>query len=236
VTFESPTLLELKNVGFSYRQRRSMFRTSSYEALRGVKCSVAKGETVGIVGRNGCGKSTLLRVIAGIYKADSGTILRHCRSISLLSLSLGFDPELTGRENAVIAGLLQGASRQQVDQELDEIMAFSEIGKFVDEPIKTYSTGMRARLGFSVAIKLRTELLLLDEILSVGDAHFRQKAEKAMIDRIRSDQTVIMVSHSLPQTRRLCNRVIWLDRGKVKLQGDPDSVIDAYEEALGVKE
>jgi lipopolysaccharide transport system ATP-binding protein len=195
---------------------------------------VAAGETVGIIGRNGCGKSTLLKVVAGIFKPDSGVLARNCSSVSLLSLSLGFDPELTGRENAILAGMLQGATREQVEQGLDEILAFSELGSFVDEPIKTYSTGMRARLGFSVAITLKTELLLIDEILGVGDAYFRQKAERAMVERISSDQTVLMVSHSLPLTLRLCNRVIWVDKGCVREQGEPATVIEHYEEVMGV--
>ena len=227
-------ILELKNVEFSYRQRRSFFQYSSYRAINGVSFSVNRGETVGIIGRNGCGKSTLLRVIAGIFKPDDGVLMRNCDGVSLLSLSLGFDPQLTGRENAVIAGMLQGASRDQVENELGDILEFSELGHFIDEPIKTYSTGMRARLGFSIAITLRTDLLLVDEVLGVGDLRFREKAEKAMIDRISSSQTVLLVSHSLHQTGRLCDRVIWLDKGRVREQGDPATVIESYEEAMGV--
>jgi lipopolysaccharide transport system ATP-binding protein len=234
MTAAADRILELEGVEFSYKQRHALFRYSSFKAIRGATFSVRRGETVGIIGRNGCGKSTLLRVIAGIFRPDAGTLNLNCGGVSLLSLSLGFDPELSGRENAVIAGMLQGAGRRQVESELDRILEFSELGAFIDEPLRTYSTGMRARLGFSVAISLRTDLLLVDEILSVGDAQFRKKAEKAMVGRISSNQTVLMVSHSLPQIRRLCDRVVWLERGQAKLVGEPGEVISAYEEAMGV--
>jgi lipopolysaccharide transport system ATP-binding protein len=229
VSASGETILELKDVKFSYRQQRSFFRRFDYPAIRGVSFSVERGKTVGIIGPNGCGKSTLLRVIAGIFKPDEGVVFRHDAGVALLSLSLGFDPQLTGRENAIIAGMFQGASRKQMESELAAIMEFSQLGSFFDEPIKTYSTGMRARLGFSVAITLKTDLLLIDEILSVGDLRFREKAEKAMIERITSDQTVIMVSHSMAQTARLCDQVVWLDEGCVRAVGDSGSITSRYE-------
>lgn len=222
-------ILELRNVHFSYTQGHSIGRRRKYPAIRGVSLKVFRGETVGIIGRNGCGKSTLLRLIAGIYRPDAGHIDRHCSRISMLSLALGFDPQLSGRENAVLSGMLSGSSRQQVEAELDEIMRFADLGSFANEPIKTYSTGMRARLGFAVALKLRTDLMLLDEILSVGDVRFRSKAEAAMSDRINSDQTVIMVSHSIPQLRNFCDKVVWLGKGEVLAIGDPEAVTAQYE-------
>ena len=226
------TILELDDVRFSYRVRKGLFRHVSYPAVRGVSFDVRRGESLGIIGRNGCGKSTLLKVIAGIFRPDAGAIRRHCSRISLLSLSLGFDPELTGVENGVIAGMLLGASRARVNEELEEIIAFSELGQAIHDPIKTYSTGMRARLGFSVALKLKAELMLVDEVMGVGDAKFREKAEEAMRERISSDQTVIMVSHSLKQTKKLSDRVVWIDEGRVRGQGAPADVIDEYQEAL----
>lgn len=222
-------LLRLEHVDFSYRQRHSLFRVSDYPAIRDVSFSIERGESIGIIGRNGCGKSTLLRVIAGIYQPDNGAVVRACKNISLLSLSLGFDPLMSGRENAIIAGMLQGSSRADVEARLDEIIEFAELGAFIDEPIRTYSTGMRSRLGFSVAITLRTELLLIDEVLSVGDAHFKQKAEAVMVNRINSDQTVILVSHATTQVQKLCSRVIWMEQGSVREIGDPESIIQHYE-------
>ena len=221
-------VLEVENLRFSYMIRHSIFRKRSYPAIQGVSFSISSGETVGIIGRNGCGKSTLLRLIAGIYRPDDGYVKRHCKRVSLLSLALGFDPELTGRDNAVLSGMLSGSSRVKVESEMDHIIEFADLGAFIDEPIKTYSSGMRARLGFSVALKLQTDLLLLDEVLSVGDANFRAKAEKAMKERINSQQTVLMVSHSFGQLCELCNRVIWIDKGKIRAFGDPKELTKEY--------
>jgi lipopolysaccharide transport system ATP-binding protein len=229
-------ILELQNVRFVYKQRRSFLGRSEFQAIRDVSFTVERGETVGIIGRNGSGKSTLLRIIAGIFRPDGGKIIQHCEKVSLLSLSLGFDPELSGRDNAVISGMLSGSSRKEVTAELAEIVEFAELGEFIDEPIKTYSTGMRARLGFSVALKLQTDLMLLDEVLSVGDIHFRQKAEKAMIDRISSDQSVILVSHSLDQAQRLCDRLIWLEQGVVYDSGEPAILVEKYQRAMKLNE
>ena len=147
---------------------------------------------------------------------------------ALLSLSLGFDPELSGRDNAIISGMLLGGRKKDVLNKLDEIIAFSELKDFIDKPIKTYSNGMRSRLGFSVALKMRSELLLIDEVLSVGDGKFRHKAETAMVNKIGSNQTVVLVSHSMGQVRKLCDRVLWLDAGKVKTIGAPNSVLSEY--------
>jgi len=229
---ERRPVLEARDVHFAYRQRQSLLRSREYPAIRGVSFTIFEGETVGVIGRNGCGKSTLLRLVAGIYQPDAGEVRSHCPRVSLLSLSLGFDPQLTGRENAVLSGMLSGSTRSQVESELDEIIRFAELGRFIDEPIKTYSTGMRSRLGFAVALKLRTDLMLLDEVLSVGDQAFREKAEKAMVDRINSKQTVLLVSHSLPQTQALCDRVIWLDKGCVVEVGEPDEVIARYQDSF----
>jgi lipopolysaccharide transport system ATP-binding protein len=221
-------ILELDNVGFYYRQRQSFFRHSTFTALEQVSFSVTHGETIGIVGRNGSGKSTLLRIIAGIFDPTKGVVRRHCQRISLLSLALGFDLELDGVANAIISGMLLGSTRSQVEHELEEIIEFAELAEFIHKPIKTYSTGMRARLAFSVALFMRTDLLLIDEVLVVGDAQFRQKAEKAMRTRLGENQSVIIVSHSLAQLSLLCDRVAWLEHGKLKAFGTSQTVLDQY--------
>lgn len=231
----SANVLELINVSFRYKKRQSFFRHSYFTAVNQVSFNVKKGETLGIIGENGCGKSTLLRVLAGIYRADSGEVKRFCNSVSILSLALGFDARLTGRDNALIGGMLLGARKEKVLQSLDEIIAYSELGHFIDEPIKTYSTGMRARLGFSIALKMKAELLLIDEVMAVGDIKFRKKTEQAMVNKINSDQTVVIVSHSLGYVDKLCNRAIWLHEGEVKQIGASDVVINAYKQYFGSK-
>ena len=221
-------VMELNNVSVRYKSRKSFFRHDYFTALEDVSFTIKKGETLGIIGTNGCGKSTLLKVLANIFGVDGGKVTWHCRQVSLLALALGFDAELTGRDNAVISGMFLGGRKREVLEKLDEIIEFSELEKFIDKPIKTYSNGMRARLGFSVAVKMNSELLLIDEVMGVGDGKFRQKAETAMINKISSQQTVVLVSHSMPQVEKLCDRVLWLDAGKVKIMGDPDDVLREY--------
>lgn len=221
-------VMELKSVSVIYKSRRSFFRHDLFKALVDLSFTIQRGETLGVVGSNGCGKSTLLKVLANIYGFDSGTITWHCKQVSLLALSLGFDAELSGRDNAIISGMLLGGRRKDVVEKLDEIIEFSELERFIDKPIKTYSNGMRARLGFSVAVKMNSDLLLIDEVMGVGDGKFRKKAEAAMINKINSDQTVVLVSHSISQVRRLCDRVLWLVDGKVKMIGKPEAVLQEY--------
>jgi len=204
-------LISLRDISVRYKRRGGLFRKStSFQALDGVNLDIHRGETLGVIGRNGAGKSTLLRVIAGIIKPDAGTIVNYGASVSLLALQVGFDVNLSGRDNAIFSGMLLGYSKQQVGIHLEKIAEFSELGAFMAEPVKTYSTGMRARLGFSVAMYMTPEVLLLDEVLSVGDAAFRQKAEKEMLKKIYSNQTVVLVSHSEGQVKRICDRVIEL--------------------------
>lgn len=221
-------VVDLINVGLDYRQRHAFFRHSSFTALQDVSFSIEEGETLGIIGDNGSGKSTILRVLAGIYSPDRGEVIRRCTGISLLSLGLGFDPELSGRSNAIILGMFLGGKKAEVLSKIDDIVEFSELGAFIEKPLKTYSSGMRARLGFSVAITMHADLLLIDEVLSVGDAGFRTKAEIAMARKIDSDQTVVIVSHSIPLVNRLCNRVVWLHNGRVRDVGDSGQVTEAY--------
>jgi lipopolysaccharide transport system ATP-binding protein len=201
--------------------------------LENISFTIRKGETLGVIGTNGCGKSTLLRVLANIYGVDDGEVIWHCRQVSLLSLSLGFDTELSGRDNALISGMLLGGRKKEVLDRLDDIIEFSELKDYIDKPIKTYSNGMRARLGFSVALKMQSELLLIDEVLGVGDGKFKQKAEAAMIDKISSQQTVVLVSHSMAQIEALCDRVLWLEAGRVKMLGNPETVLPEYNVYIG---
>ena len=221
-------VMSLNDVCVRYKTRRSFFRHAYFSALENISFTIKKGETLGVIGANGCGKSTLLKVLANIYDADAGEVHWHCKQVSLLSLTLGFDAELSGRDNAIISGMLLGARKKEVLDKLDEIIEFSELGEFIDKPIKTYSAGMRPRLGFSVALKMRTELLLIDEVLGVGDGKFRRKAVNAMANKINSNQTVVLVSHSMSHVRKLADRVLWLDAGKVRMIGTPNKVLPAY--------
>jgi len=222
-------VMELHNVSVLYKTRLSFFRHDYFTALDNVSFTIKKGETLGVIGANGCGKSTLLRVLADIYGVDGGKVSWNCQQVSLLSLSLGFDVELSGRDNAIISGMLLGSRKREVLARLDEIIEFSELQDFIDKPIKTYSSGMRARLGFSVAVKMQSELLLIDEVLGVGDGKFKRKAANAMVNKISSNQTVVLVSHSMDQIKRLCNRVLWLDKGQVRMIGATDKVVGEYE-------
>ena len=227
-------ILCLSDVELSYRKRRMIIRSAYNQVLRGINLNLYAGETLGLIGGNGSGKSTLLRVIAGIYSVDRGTIERRCKTVSLLSLNLGFDEGLSGRNNAIISGMLLGADRETVLKSLEEIIEFAELGPAIDDPLRTYSTGMRARLGFSVALKMHTELLLIDEVLGVGDVRFQAKAQHAMVDKITSNQSVVLVSHSLEQVKRLCTRAAWIHDGVVEEDGEPEEVCETYREFMRV--
>lgn len=202
-------VISLRNVSVRYKRRGGLFRRRQYyQALNNVSFDIYRGETLGIVGRNGAGKSTLLRCIAGIIKPDFGVVINNNVSVSLLALQAGFDPELSGRDNALINGMLLGYDKKQIQSKLEIIKEFSELGDFFEESVKTYSSGMRSRLGFSVSTHLKSDVLLLDEILSVGDANFKRKAELEIIKKCLSEQTVIIVSHSEQQLAKLCSRII----------------------------
>jgi homopolymeric O-antigen transport system ATP-binding protein len=206
--------ISLIDVGVRYRRRGNILKRSSYyQALQGVNLEINPGETLGILGRNGAGKSTLLRVISGILKPDSGRVINNNCTVSLLALQAGFDPVLNGRENAVLSGMLQGVSRRDMHRKLDEINDYAELGEFFDEPVRTYSTGMRARLGFAIATITRPDVLLIDEVLSVGDQEFRKKSERTIVNKIRSGQSVVLVTHSLTQSELLCDRIVHIESG-----------------------
>jgi lipopolysaccharide transport system ATP-binding protein len=193
-------------------------------------------ERTGVVGRNGAGKSTLLRVIAGILTPDRGRIRRAPISCQLLSLSLGFVPHLSGRDNAVLSGLMLGLRRRDIVRRLPAIREFSELGDFFEQPIATYSSGMNMRLAFSVAIQVEPDVLLIDEVLAVGDAEFQQKSGAAMDERTSEGQTVVLVSHDESQIARRCDRVLWIEHGRSVLEGARDEVFDAYHRDLHLVE
>ena len=226
-------VITLQDVAVHYKRSGNLFRKKTYfEALKSVNLDIYPGETLGILGRNGSGKSTLLRLISGIIKPDRGSVMNNGVSVSLLALQAGFDPNLSGNDNAVFSGMLQGASRRDVQNKLNEIQEYSELGDFFFEPVRTYSTGMRARLGFSISTIISPDVLLIDEVLSVGDQHFRHKAEHTMVEKIHSQQTVVLVSHSHHQIAKLCDRAVLIDEGISYASGDPHDVLKVYEERL----
>jgi len=222
-------MIELDNVSHSYHSRRKSFDHGIHHVLNQVSLQLYEGETLGIIGRNGVGKTTLLQLMAGILAPTLGEVRIHPgKSASLLTLGLGFKPDLSGRDNALLAAMLQGSTRKRAESFLGDIQEFSELGDSFCEPVKNYSSGMRSRLAFTTALMTHVDVLLIDEILSVGDAHFRGKAQTAMKNRITGEQTVVFVSHMADQVKDLCDRVIWLDKGQIAAQGNAVEVTDAY--------
>lgn len=217
-------------------ERSRSWRQSGGEfwALRHVSFTVERGETVGIIGRNGSGKSTLLRVIAGVYPPDEGRVSVDGEVSTLFGLGTGFNAELSGRDNIYLDGIMMGLTKSQIDAIIDDIINFADIGDFIDMPVRIYSSGMRARLGFAIAIHSDKDIVLIDEIMSVGDVAFRQKAEVEM-SRIIGEKTVLLVSHSMDTIRKFANKVMWLDRGVLAAMGEPKEVIEQYLAASRVK-
>lgn len=197
-------------------------------ALEGLSFSLKDGDRLGIVGHNGAGKTTLLRLLSGVYVPSTGTARIHGEIGSLIAISLGIDPEATGRENIFLRGGLLGLAKSEISRQLDEIIDFSELGDFVDMPVRTYSTGMHLRLAFAVSTILRPEILLMDEWLSVGDEGFKHKAEERMKELVKSTNILVIASHSRELVLRTCNRVIWLEHGKIRMDGNVEEVCDAY--------
>ena len=218
--------------------RRSLFKLRKnkadvFEAVKGISFDVKKGEIVGIVGKNGSGKSTTLRAIAGIFSPDEGTIENYTDSLALLSIGVGFQTRLTGRENIYLSGMLLGYPKDKITEKMDEIIRFAEIGKFIDMPVRTYSSGMFSKLAFSITAILEPKIMLVDEVLSVGDAKFRKKSGAKMQELIKDEsRTVILVSHNSDTIRKFCDRVIWLHEGNIKMIGPTDEVMPVYDEFM----
>ncbi len=216
----------LKEYAIKVLKRELMY--NEFWALRDISFTVNRGDRLGILGLNGAGKSTLLKIIAGVYKPTEGTITRKGKIAPLLELGAGFDYQYTGAENIYLYGSVLGFSKNYIKERFDEIVSFSELKDFIDVPLKNYSSGMRTRLGFSIATIADPDILILDEVLSVGDAKFRKKSEKKINDMFERGVTVLFVSHSLEQVERLCNKGIVLDKGRILDNGSIDSISKTY--------
>ena len=208
-------------------------RIDVIHAVQNLSFSLDKGEILGIVGKNGSGKSTLLRTIAGIFVPDSGSIDLKGHSVSLLSIGVGFTPEISGRENIVLSGMLLRLNKKTIRDKMDRIIEFSELGKFIDYPVRTYSSGMYSKLAFSITATLETDIILIDEVLSVGDERFKKKSFSKMKELISDkNRTVIIVSHSMDTLHTLCQKVLWIDDGVYQMMGDTDTTLKAYKEYM----
>ena len=221
-----------KDKGFTLKERILFFKSrNAYvknDILKGISFDIEKGDILGIIGRNGSGKSTLLKLITRIIYPDSGSIKINGKVSSLIELGAGFHPDMTGRENIYINASIYGLTKKEIDSKLDTIIKFSELEEFIDSPIRTYSSGMYMRLAFSVAINVEAEILLIDEILSVGDANFQAKCFRKMQELKDSGITIVIVSHDLHTMEKLCNKVIWIESGKIKRSGIPNEVLKEY--------
>ena len=237
---EETHAIEVKDLVISYQnlKKTSIKKTllhlkrqkpDRFVAVKGISFYVREGEILGIIGKNGSGKSTTLNALAGIFSPDSGSIDLNGHSISLLSIGVGFIREMTGRENITLSGMLLGFTEEQVKAKEQEIIDFAEIGEFIDMPVRTYSSGMYSKLAFSITAILETDIMLIDEVLSVGDQKFKKKSYEKMKSLISNkDRTVVIVSHSIETLKQLCDTVMWMHEGQIKRIGDPDEVLDEY--------
>lgn len=208
-----------------------------YEAVKHVSFEVPQGEILGIIGKNGSGKSTLLRALANIFSPDEGTINIYDNSISLLSIGVGFQKELSGRENIMLSGLLLGFTEEEIKKKMPRIIKFADIGRFIDMPVGKYSSGMYSKLAFSITAILETDIILIDEVLSVGDRRFKKKSYKKMKSLISDEnRTVVIVSHSIGTLRKLCDRVLWINDGEMMMIGEANEVLDKYEAFMDAEE
>ena len=235
--------LDVKGLNIVYTSYHSMrvrnllsgrrAKSAPIHAIKDLSFSVSRGEVLGVVGLNGSGKTTLLRAIAGVFAPDSGSIELYGNRASLMALGVGFDPELSGKENIVLSGMMLGFSRREIQSRIDEIIEFSELNDFIDYPVRTYSSGMHARLAFSVTSFLKTDVMLVDEVMSVGDAHFREKSGAKMQELIADKRhSVVLVSHDEELVRDTCSRAVWLDKGSLKMEGDTGTVLAEYRNFL----
>lgn len=204
-----------------------------FQAVKGVSFTVPQGQILGIIGKNGSGKSTMLKALAGIFCPDEGTIDLKGHTVSLLSIGVGFQKEITGRENILLSGMLLGFSEEEIRAKMPDIIEFAELGKFIDMPVKTYSSGMYSKLAFSITAILETEIMLIDEVLSVGDERFKKKSYAKMKQLISNkDRTVVIVSHNISTLLSLCDKVMWMHDGVIKKIGDPEPVLEEYQEFM----
>jgi len=218
----------IKNFLFHFPTAIKEMRRTRFTALKNISFEVSSGETVGIIGKNGAGKSTILGLLAGVLKPSSGQVTVAGRIAPLLELGAGFHPELSGRENILLNGILLGMLKREVEEKRDAIIEFSELEEFIDQPIRTYSSGMLARLGFSVAVHCDPDILLIDEVLAVGDQDFQKKCIEKMRVFKQEQKTIVFVSHNVEEIRQVCDRVIWIDQGIVYREGRVDQVINEY--------
>ena len=238
------TMIEVRDVSMRFRMAndrissikeyaiarlRGKLKYNEFEALKPVSFDVKRGEVMGLIGHNGAGKSTLLKVISGILKPTEGSVIVRGNVAPMLELGSGFDFDMTGRENIFLNGAILGYSEDFLKSKYDEIVAFSEIGPFIDMPLRNYSSGMVARLAFSVETVVVPEVLIVDEVLAVGDADFQEKSRKRMMELMSGGTTVLFVSHSMEQIRQMCNRVVWLERGRVTMFGNVQTLCEEYE-------
>lgn len=223
-------ILIANQISLTYKSStKGFFSGFKHQALRDISFELRKGETIGILGKNGGGKSTLLRILAGIINPTSGSVICDPQiTRALLTLGLGFMSNISGRENAMYSAMLQGCNRKMAKAILKDIEDFSELGEFFDQPVDTYSSGMRARLGFATAMYTNVDILFIDETLSVGDVHFRQKAEAAMLNKLKGEQTCVFVSHNSDQINKVCSQAIWIDEGVIREQGETATVAHHY--------
>ncbi len=239
----SELAIKVENVYLSYYTRkgasiRNMFKKNpmvqnEFQALKGIDFTLEKGKILGVVGKNGSGKSTLLRAIGGIFSVDKGSIELYGHKVSLLSIGVGFNYLLTGRENVILSGMLTGFSMEEIQQKMDSIIEFAEIGEFIDKPVNTYSSGMYSKLAFSLATELNTDILLVDEVLSVGDEKFARKSYLRMKELIEDkNHTVVIVSHNLNTLEELCDEVLWIHEGEMKMIGEPSEVLAQYKQFM----
>jgi teichoic acid transport system ATP-binding protein len=230
-TFERRPTLKQALVRFGRGQRA----VKEVEAIKNVSFEVRNGTAMGIIGSNGAGKSTLMRAMAGILAPTSGSIEVWGRASTLLALGVGFNHNLSGRENIILGGLAAGLSRREVEERAVEVAEWTELADFIDMPMRTYSSGMTARVGFSVAVHMQPDILMIDEALSTGDAHFREKANAKMAELRDSARAMFLVSHGLGSIKEMCDEAMWLDRGKLMMRGEPDQVVNAYIKFVNVK-
>ncbi|MFZ2630181.1 MAG: ABC transporter ATP-binding protein [Desulfosalsimonadaceae bacterium] len=224
------------NVSLCFRKHSSIFelffnprnREFDFWALQGVSFCIYEGETLGVIGRNGSGKSTLSLVCTKVYRPDKGKVEIRGR-VQLLALGVGFEKQLSGRENVYISGSLLGLKTSEIRQKMDDIETFADIGEFMDEPVRTYSSGMKSRLGFSIATAIRPDILILDEVMATGDNSFKEKAMERMKDLRSMAKCALVISHEPAQLKKICNKVLWLEKGRIVMQGEPAPVLDAYQ-------